>query len=346
MERNAFAPSARALDRTPATRRWSRFRRVLVAALAGALVLFGGLSCARARRMPSPRPPSAPAPAPVPTPTPGPVPNPVPTPAPARAEEAPVDYSPLQKQIADYLATKQGTYGVFFKDLPSGRSFGINDTVPIPAASTVKVPIVLYINQLAAEGKLDWNEKVVYSSQTDYREGAGILHMVATDGDKYSIRVLSNLAITVSDNVATAILIRRLGLERINDFMRSIGGKTVYPEGQNITTAADMGTYVQAVLDFAPKRPDLGGRLLDDLAHTVYNVGLPGQLPPNTVVPHKEGDLPDMAGDIGVVYSSRPYILVVLAKDISNPDRVFAEDIARTSKMAYDFQEHLAAGQR
>lgn len=330
-----------ARQKTGAKRRPGRIWRAWAAVLAGALILSGGLSCARARRMPAPTPAPAPAPAPVPVP----VPNPVPAPAPARAE-APADYTPLQKQIADYLAAKPGTYGVFFKDLPSGQTFGINGSVPIPAASTVKVPIVLYVNQLVAEGKLDWNEKVVYSSETDYREGAGILHMVATDGDKYSIRVLSNLAITVSDNVAAAMLIRRLGREQISDFMRSIGGKTVYPESQNITTAADMGTYVQALLDFAQKRPDLGGRLLDDLAHTIYNVGLPGQLPPNVVVPHKEGDLPDMAGDMGVVYSSRPYILVVLAKDISNPDKVFAEDIARVSKMAYDFQERLAAGQR
>jgi len=166
--------------------------------------------------------------------------------------------------------------------------------------------------------------------------------MEAVEGDKLSIRVLSNLAITISDNVATAMLIRRLGLPQISEFMRNIGGKNVYPNGENITTAADMGTYVQAVLDFAKKRPDLGGRLLDDMAHPIYNVGLPGELPPDIPVPHKEGDLPDMAGDIGVVYAARPYILVVLGNDITNPDATFA-DIARVSRMAYDFQQGLGA---
>lgn len=251
------------------------------------------------------------------------------------------DYRRLKAQLQQYVAGKEATYGIYFKDLTSGQTFGINERDQFEAASTIKVPIVLYLNQLAAEGKVDWQDKIAYNSAIDYADGAGFLQFTAKDGDKYSLRVLSNLLITVSDNVAWNMLERYLGLENIAAYMRSIGGETVYPQGQNVTTPRDMAIYMQAVLNFASQHKELGQRLLDDMANSVYHVGLPGRLPEHLVVPHKEGDVWGVADDFGVVFSRRPYILVVLSRDIPDVDQGFAA-IADISKIAYDYQEALA----
>lgn len=265
--------------------------------------------------------------------------------APQPAVKTP-DYTVLRRQLEDFIANRPGqTFGIFFKDLTSGTSFGINAETPIPAASTVKVPIVLYLNTLAADGKLDMSERVAYRRDTDYTDGAGVLQFAARDGDTYSLRVLANLAITVSDNIATRMLLRRLGKDDVAAFMRRIGGRTVYPGGANVTTAADMGAYMEAVLNFAREHPVLGSRLLDDMANSIYHVGLPGRLPAGVMVPHKEGDVSGMAGDVGVVLSRRPYILCVLIENIADLDQAFA-DIARISRLAYDFQEKAAAPAR
>lgn len=255
------------------------------------------------------------------------------------------DYGPLKARIQQYIARKEATYGIYFKDLVSGQTFGINERDRFEAASTIKVPIALYLNQLAAEGKIDWQEKVAYNSATDYEEGAGILQFSARDGDKYSLRVLSNLLITVSDNIAWNMLERYLGRENIAAYMRSIGGETVYPEGQNITTARDMAVYMQAVLNFSSQHKDLGQRLLDDMANSIYHVGLPGRLPEHLVVPHKEGDVWGVADDVGVVFGPRPYLLVVLSTNVPDVDQGFAA-IAEISKIAYDYQQALAQAER
>ena len=252
------------------------------------------------------------------------------------------DYEPLKRQINDYIAGKPATFGIYFKDLISGRSFGINEREPIHAASLVKVPVVLYLNTLAAKGQVDWQEKIAYNSRTDYQDGAGVLQFSARDGDKFSLRVLANLSITISDNIANRMLMRYLGRDNIAAFMRSLGGETVFPNGQNISTARDMGLYIQAVLDFYEQHPELGRRLLDDMANPIYHVGLPGELPERITVAHKEGDIEGVANDAGVVYGSRPYILVVMSKNIRDLDQAFA-DIARISRIAYDYQEQLAA---
>lgn len=253
------------------------------------------------------------------------------------------EYAALKKQIQDFLAARPGvTAGVYFKDVQTGKTFGINDAVPIKAASTIKLPVVLYLNELAAEGKVKWSERVAYVKANDWQDGAGILQFSAQDGDTYSLRVLSNLSITISDNIAYKMISRHLGRNNIVAYMKSLGGQTVFPNGENITTARDMGIYVQAVLDFARTNPELGNRLLDDMSNPIYHVGLPGKLPANIKVAHKEGDVWGVANDVGVVFGSKPYVLTVLQKDITDLDQAFA-DIAQISKMVYDYQEQLAA---
>lgn len=282
------------------------------------------------------------------------VPRPAPRPAPAReGQPAPVkpsparlaepvpDYTPLRRQLESYIDTRQGHYTVYFKDLRSGAAFGIDEDRPVAAASTVKVPLVLYLYQLIAEGRESFDTRLTYRRDRHYQTGAGILHMVASDGETYSIGVLSNLIITISDNVAWRMLEDHLGKGNIAAFMRNLGGRTVYPGGENVSTARDMAVYVQAVLDFAQRHPDLGGRLLDHMAHSIYHVGLPGELPPSLRVAHKEGDLAGVSDDIGVVYAKRPFIFAVLSDNQPDPLAGFRE-IAHLTRIVHDYQQSLA----
>ncbi|WP_338823889.1 hypothetical protein MHOCP_20530 [Moorella humiferrea] len=250
------------------------------------------------------------------------------------------DYSSLKKQIEDFLATQPGTYGVYFKDLISGQSFGINADMPLPAASTVKLPTVLFINHLVAQGKLDWQQKLVYNSAADYQGGSGILQFSVKDGDKLTLRTLTTLAITTSDNIAYNMLRNFVGKGSIASFMQSLGGQTVFPDGQNLSTARDMATYLQAALDFAKTNPD-GRRLLDDMANGIYNEGIPLMIPAGVTVAHKEGFVWGSPADVGVVFGSRPFIVTVLSQGVEDPDHGFA-NIATIAKMLYDYQENLA----
>ncbi|RKO66813.1 serine hydrolase [Desulfofundulus salinus] len=255
-----------------------------------------------------------------------------------------IDYSPLKKQMEKFVREKKSTFAIYFEDLASGASFGINADKPMVAASTVKLPMALYINHLVVQGKMHWHDRVSYRKATDYEDGSGVLRYEARDGDTYSLRLLTNLAITISDNVAFRMLARHVGRPNFYAYMKELGGRTVYPGGKNLTTARDLATYVKATLDFARRYPQEGQRLLDDLAHPSFHIGLPGLLPHQVMVAHKEGDLDGVANDCGVVFGRRPYILVVLSSGVKETREGFA-DIARLSKMAYDFQESLPAAE-
>ncbi len=132
--------------------------------------------------------------------------------------------------------------------------------------------------------------------------------------------MLANLAITLSDNIAWRMLDRRLGRENIANYLRSIGGRTVYPDGQNISTARDMGIYLQELLNFKNKNPELGERLLDYLSHTIWDQdGIPGGVQEGVRVAHKVGSIYQVANDIGIVFlENRPYILTVLTQGLDD----------------------------
>jgi beta-lactamase class A len=227
-------------------------------------------------------------------------------------------------------------------DLDSGRILASHDPYGQHApASTIKVPVILYLNSLAAQGKIDWQAKIAYNKKTDWQDGAGLLQFAARDGDTYSLRVLANLAVTTSDNIAYRMLRRYLGMDNIISFMKGLGGNTVWPNGDNISTARDMATYMTATLNFQRDYPELGRRLLDDMANAIYDVGLPGKLPDAVTVAHKEGDVSGVQNDVGIVFGSRPYVLTIMSQGNDDPDKGFGY-IAEISRIVYDYQEWVA----
>lgn len=262
---------------------------------------------------------------------------------PDRSPAAP-DYGPLKQQVNAYLATLPGTYAAYFKDLASGQEFGINDRMPMPPASTIKLPVALYLYQQIAAGRLNWNDRVTYRQDLDYQTGAGVLQTWAGDGYTFSLRSLATICITISDNIALNMLVRYLGQDNVVAFLKSIATDTGRPFGNGPSTAHDLGAFLDELLRFARLQPELGGRLLNDLAYTIYHVGLPGKLPPQLVVSHKEGSMDGVATDAGIVFSQRPYILVVMSKELPYPDEETGFSmIAQISRLCYDYQQKLPA---
>jgi len=245
------------------------------------------------------------------------------------------DYVALEKKLQDYVADLEREtgqkWGIYFEDLTSGKSFGVNPDLWVPAASTVKVPVVLYASYLVSRGELSWDERLMYIAERDWRPGAGSLQFTAKDHDTFTIRELCEKAIVESDNVAWKMLERRLGKENIANFMTQLGGNVVYPNGQNVSTPRDMATYMKAALLFARDNPE-GKKLLYDLAHTIWNTGLNRFIPSKVKVAHKEGDVIGVANDVGIVYDYRPYIIAIMSRGHEDVEAGF-EEIGRRQEV-------------
>lgn len=253
------------------------------------------------------------------------------------------DYAPLERELRERIEeinreTGQ-EWGIYFEDLTSGKTFGVNEDLWVPAASTVKVPVVLYASYLVSRGDLSWDERLTYVASSDWRGGAGSLQFTARDGDTFTIRELAEKAIVESDNIAWKLLERRLGKGNIANFMWELGGTVVYPNGENVSTPRDMALYMKAALSFSQQSRE-GKKLMYDLAHTIWNTGLNRFIAEQVEVAHKEGDITGVANDVGVVYAKHPYVLAIMSKGHYDVEAGF-EEIGRISKIIYDYQMSL-----
>ncbi len=252
----------------------------------------------------------------------------------------PTNYEPLRQEILSYTATLPGTYAVYFKDLSTGQEMGINENTLLPVASCIKVPVVLYLYQQVAAHKLHWRDRIEYREADDFEQGSGALQYTVEDGNTFSLRCLSTVAITISDNIAHNMLVRYLGYDNVMAFIKNIGPDTERPYGSASSTAKDLGSFMEAVDQFAKQNPSQGRRLINDLANSIFHVGIPGKLPPDLIVAHKEGSISGVDNDMGIVFSQRPFILAVMSQGISDEDTGFS-DIAEISRLIYDFQQKL-----
>lgn len=130
--------------------------------------------------------------------------------------------APLQAELEAMLAGNSRV-GVHVYDFTTGHSAGVNARQPFWAASTFKLPIVMYILDVSSRGRLDLLEELAYH-EDDYETGTGVLWQIQT-GDRLSVHRLLELSITHSDNIATNMLLRRFGRRQVWDYMLSLGAE-------------------------------------------------------------------------------------------------------------------------
>jgi beta-lactamase class A len=268
------------------------------------------------------------------------------TAAPVRpARSAPVADESLQSlknQLEEYLQEQSGTYGVYVIDIATGTGVGINADMVFPAASTFKLPMAMYLLDLAERGQISLDETLTYTSD-DYEEGTGTLQDWVGDGDELSVRELIQLAITESDNIATNMLMRRFGRENVYDFMHQIGGQVTTYEDTNGTTPREMANYMRlAQTNKVVSDPQLRKFLIDLLSHTVFTDRAAAGVPDGVKVAHKVGTLPGVVNDVALVYAPhRTFVVSVFSTDVD--DEAAPQVIAEITRRVYDVERDLAA---
>ncbi|HWI55272.1 MAG TPA: serine hydrolase [Desulfobacteria bacterium] len=245
----------------------------------------------------------------------------------------------LKDKITSYLAAQNGIYGFeLMIDVDFGlgsvtKTIGNRQGESFKMASTFKLPVVFYLCSLVSQGKVSFEDKFVYSPDC-FEEGTGSLQYKAPGG-KYSARELARLALRQSDNVAVNILIKNLGRDNINQFMKSLGGTGIPPEGTPYGTPHDLAIYMKATQALALTNPSLGGTIIEDLQNTVFNDRIRAGIPGNIAVAHKIGNLGGVVNDIGLVQGQQPYILAVMSRNIPD-DRVAADVIKQAAKLTWE----------
>lgn len=153
------------------------------------------------------------------------------------------------KEIKKYLESRIGTYGFFFEDLKSGYIYAYNENVEMTAAGCMKLPIAVSLIKAEEDKKIDFLDRIKIDSK-DKVYGTGIIHEF--NEREYTIFELLVAMLIQSDNTATNKIIDIVGMENINNDIKSMGlmntvlnrkttdERDLKDEVENITSAYDL----------------------------------------------------------------------------------------------------------
>ncbi|HNW93510.1 MAG TPA: class A beta-lactamase-related serine hydrolase, partial [bacterium] len=208
-------------------------------------------------------------------------------------------FAQMAQQVREQAAVAGATVSVVVRDLQRGDAVYERKDVIMPAASIIKVPIMVAVFSGIDRGELTLTDTLVLREQ-DKADGSGILRYCTT-GSVWSVYELLRLMIDKSDNTATDMLIARLGQERINARMRELGltatrvrrrildydaiGRGV----ENTTTAYEISRLLELIYRGQAAAPDSCRRMMDILLLQEYNDRIPRFLFDGVWVVHKTG---------------------------------------------------------
>lgn len=268
----------------------------------------------------------------------------------ARAQsEMPTPIEQLQAALASVPSYAPGHVALEIKDLASGYTEGVNANTVMPAASTIKVPIMVEVFRQMEAGNFDLN-RLVHLQASDRDWGSGDI-CDAPVGTGFTVSTLLTKMITVSDNTAANMLIRLVGRYHINAEMADLGlhhthlADYIRTEEWNVrstlrTTPADM---VKLLSDMAKHQlidEWSSNEMISILEHQQINTLLPVPLPDDILIAHKTGSFDDTLNDVGIVYGPEPYVIAVMTTDLPSlsSGRSFIRHI---SKLAFNRMNQL-----
>lgn len=138
--------------------------------------------------------------------------------------------------ILGRLSRVPGDVGFYFKDLTTGEELGRNENEMFQAASVIKLPMFAVVAKFVAEGKASWEDRLVAHNE-ERVPPCGALWFFE-DEPSVSLRTLCGLMITISDNMATNMLMRHFGIETFNREFREIGLENTHIERLLFDSAA------------------------------------------------------------------------------------------------------------
>jgi beta-lactamase class A len=221
------------------------------------------------------------------------------------------------------------------------------------AASTMKVPVLIELFRAHRDGELRLDEPLPIRNEfRSIVDGSPFRLDPSEDGDGEVYRslggtlTLEELGVAMivrSGNLATNLLVDRLGAERIRATAAALGAsgmrvlrgveddKAFEAGYSNTTTARALLTLFLALAEGKAVGPDADRRMVDILARQEDDEAIPAGLPPGTRIAHKTGQITRIQHDGGIVLADRPYVLVVLVGGIDDAaeSRALIASIAR-----------------
>lgn len=219
-----------------------------------------------------------------------------------------------------------------------------NEKLRVPSASVIKIPVLIELSQQVDEKRLKWKEKIKLHTE-DRVGGSGDLQYEAA-GKKFTIEELAVKMIAVSDNVATNLLIDRIGMENVNLGLENWGFdetrlnrkmmdfKAIQEGKQNYITSFEVSKMLWGLLTKRILKDQSSKKALEILLKCEDVTTIPRKIPKTVPVAHKSGTLDYVRGDAGIIFSREPVIVSVFVQNFESQEQA-EKIIGELAEIAY-----------
>ena len=267
-------------------------------------------------------------------------------------------------ELENFISEQKGkTISVAAYDLETGREILVNPDEAYHPASTIKVHVMMEVFHQAEQGIFSLEDCVpIINSFKSIVDGSQYSLDANDDaeqtlypriGESVSIGELTRLMIVRSSNLATNIMLEKIGTKNVSGFIHLLGIECVtFLRGiddvpaflrsmNNSATARGLTHTMKLIAEKNVVSQPASERMIEILLGQEFNESIPALLPKTVKVAHKTGWTGDVYHDTGIVYregeNRKPYALSIMT-------RGFAEDqaneahacMAEISKLIYE----------
>src|SRR6266480_4355409 len=261
----------------------------------------------------------------------------------------------LETRVEEIAAKLDGVMGVAILDLTDGRNFSHNADRVFPAASSIKLAILLELYRqdrearAGAKGKARLDDIYTFDPK-DLVEDSQIMVGLTAGVTRVTNRDLAQFMIAVSDNAAANILYDRVGKDNVNSTLRGLGlSKTMLQRKmmdvaaarrgeENVATPQEMVRLLEAIQKEKVLSKQSNAALIKQLS-TLKDSYIPRYLPEGVQVANKPGELEGVRTDSGIVFvQNRPFAISVMTA-YDHDERAAERDIGEVALEAYHYFE-------
>ncbi len=265
----------------------------------------------------------------------------------------------IERLVADRPDPGPATVSVTLLDDRGDSVVQVNADAQHYAASTMKLPLVLAAYRLAAAGRLDLDAEFPVHNEFTSQVGGGFGVVQEDDSDPQpwdrlggtaTLRWLCQRSIVRSSNLATNLVLERVGLPAVAEAIGACGATGIsvgrgindyaardqLGDGNLITTRG-LATILSALQHGTAADRTTCDAVLDVLAANEVATDLRAGLPAGTWVAHKNGWVTDVVHDAGLIRppDARLFVLAV-ATTAPWPNEVAHAFIASITAAAWE----------
>ena len=228
-------------------------------------------------------------------------------------------------------------------------------------ASTIKVHVMMEVFRQAEQGRLALEERLpLVNSFASIADGSKFSLQVEDDaeqtlypriGETETIAELTRLMIVRSSNLATNILLEKVGAGNVNDFIRALGIEGVkFMRGvednaafrlgmNNSATARGLTQTMELIAKKKVVSKEASENMVEIMLGQEFNESIPALLPNSVKVAHKTGWTGNVYHDTGIVYPEhrKPYAISIMTRGFTEDQEAEAHTcMAKISQLIYE----------